>query len=455
MLPGWKLVAAPLVVAMSASPLSCRHTDAGAAAAGTVGPGGPAPVCEELQTGDFSTLVFGGPPPATGPFAVLGAPPPPPLPPGTGDNVKFLLGRSHPLATTAAGLEKELIDACTELGLAAGLAKSELEATPDAGHGAERACNAAATRVSTLFRKAKESRVLLDLQIEPMRCFVDADAARKCLADCGAPPKGDLRAHCVGGEITGLCAGRCSGTCALPPGAGNGTCHGACSGRCDREFRGTCGGKCTGTCDGAPTRGPKRCAGICDGTCNDKAEGVCIGRCDGQCSGAWEPPFQSSKCSGVCVGGCSGGEIQAPLCTGEYAPAGTDPVCQAACGAAAALTVQCEAPLVRVAVRGGKPTPEIQKLLAGVQSAIPKIVRVQQGAAKRLPRAIENVVAASVDWSNTFATAGKKPLFCLQSNNAALKEAATWIENARRATEAIAPAIKTDPIPTGGKPDDD
>ena len=451
----WKLLAVPLVVAGLASPLSCRHTEEGdPTAPGAAGPGGIAPTCDELKTGDFSTLVFGGRPPPSGPFAGLGGPPPPPLPPGTGDNVKILLGRSLPLARTAAGLEKELIDACTELGLAAGVPKSELEASPDLGHGAEKACNVAASRVAAMFRKAKVSRILLDLQIEPTRCFVDATAARQCLAECGSPPKGDLRAHCIGGEITGLCSGRCSGTCALPPGPGNGICHGACSGRCDRDFRGACGGKCNGTCDGAPTRGPRRCAGLCDGSCSDQAAGVCSGRCDGQCSGAWEPQAPSMKCAGVCVGGCSGGEVQSPLCTGEYAPPGTDPVCQAACGAASALAARCEAPLVRVAVRGGKPTPELEKLLAGVQSAVPRIVRIQQGPAKRLPRAIEGVVTASVDWSNTFATAGKKPLFCLQTSNAALKEAATWIELSVRGAEAIAPAIKTDPIPTG-KPDDD
>jgi hypothetical protein len=89
-----------------------------------------------------------------------------------------------------------------------------------------------------------------------------------------------------------------------------------------------------------------------------------------------------------------------------------------------------------------------------VEAAVPKIVRIQQGPAKRLPRAIDQAVSASVDWSNTFATAGKRPLFCLSENTRALKEAETWIGLALRATEAIAPAIKTDPILTG-KPEDE
>lgn len=295
-----------------------------------------------------------------------------------------------------------------------------------------------------MFRKAKESNIILDLRVEPTRCFVDVDAAKKCLADCGAPvTRGDVRAQCTGGEIAGLCSARCSGGCAQPPGAGQGLCHASCSGKCDRDFRGACGGKCTGTCDGAPTRGAKRCAGVCDGSCSDKAEGACGGRCDGSCSGAWEPPA-TGKCSGVCLGACSG-EVKDVVCSGEYVPAGVDPVCQAACGAAAAMTARCDAPQVRLSSRGGKPTAELERLLAGIQSAVPKIVRAQQGAAHRLPRAIEGAITAAVDWSNAYANAGPKPLLCLRANIDALKEAATWIELAARGTEAIAPAIKTEP----------
>jgi hypothetical protein len=403
-----------------------------------------------MKTGDFAGLVFGAPPAARGPFD---PPPPPPLPPGTGDDVKFLLARTWRLAKTPAAFEKDLIAACTELGVAAGVSENELKADPDLGHGAEKACNTAATRVAAMFRKAKESKVILDLAVEPVRCFVDVESARKCLASCGAPPQGDLRAHCVGGEIDGTCQGRCSGSCSVPPGAGSGTCHGACSGKCDRDFRGACAGKCSGTCDGAQTRGPKPCKGICDGSCSANGEGTCAGRCDGQCSGSWEPTAASGKCPGACVGVCTG-DVTGPICSGEYAPRGVNPVCQAACGAEAALAVRCDAPLVRLAVRGGKPTPELERLLAGIQSAVPKIARLQQGAAKRLPRAIETAVAASVDWSNAFATAGAKPLVCIRNNVEAMKDAANWIDLAVRGAEAIAPAIKTEPVQLG-KPEDE
>jgi hypothetical protein len=452
----WKLVALPVaVVGLASSMASCKSGDTPGAKTvnGTEGLGIPSR-CEEMATGDFTGLVFGTPVVAKPLGGLLERPGPPPLPPGTGDNVKFLLAQTYKLSKTAFGYEKDLIDACTELGLAAGLTEAELKAAPDLGHGAERACNAASGRVSALFRKAKESRVILDLAIEPMHCFVDVEPDKKCLADCGAPvTRGDVRAQCIGGEIGGACQGRCGGSCSLTAGVGSGTCHAMCSGKCDREFRGTCGGKCLGTCDGAPTRGAKRCAGVCDGTCTDKAQGVCIGRCDGECSGAWEPAVNTGKCAGTCVGGCNG-EVRDPVCTGEYLPAGIDPVCQAACGAAAALAAHCETPVIRIAVRSGKPTPELERLLAGVQSALPKIVRLQQGPAKKLPRVIENAVTAAVDWSNAYATAGKHPLRCVRANIDALKETATWIELATRGTESIGPAVKTDPPPQGKSEDE-
>jgi hypothetical protein len=426
---------------------SCKHgseTQGPDAPQNPAGAGAaPAIACDEMKTGDFTHLAFGESPAKRGPFD---PPPPPPLPAGTGDDVKFLLTRAWRLAKTPAALEKDLIAACTELGLAAGVPENDLKAEPDQGHGAERACNAASTRVAALFRKAKESKVLLDLAVEPTRCFVDVEAAKKCLVACGAAVAGDVRAQCVGGEIDGVCQGRCSGSCALPPGPGAGACHGACSGKCDHDFRGACAGKCSGTCDGAPTRGAKKCTGICDGSCS-QGDGTCAGRCDGQCAGFWEPPA-TGKCAGVCVGVCAG-DVKDALCSGEFAPKGPSPSCLAACGAESALSVRCDAPLVRVAVRGGKPTPELEKLLVGIQSAVPKIVRLQQGAAKRLPRAIEVAVAASVDWSNAFATAGKKPLLCIRNNVDALREAAGWIDLAVRGAEAVAPAIKTDPIPQG------
>ncbi len=406
--------------------------------------------CSELASGDFSTLVFGTAPAARGPFD---PPPPPPLPAGTGENVRFLLARTWPLRKASEAFERELIQACTELGVSAGVALADLRADPDNGHGAERACNAAATRVASIFRRAKETRVLLDVSVGQTRCYEDVEATLKCLADCGAPVAGDPRLHCIGGEIVGLCHGRCAGSCVSPGGAGVGACQGSCSGHCDREFRGTCGGQCRGTCDGAPLRGAKPCAGTCDGSCSERADGSCGGRCDGSCAGTWVPPPTGGACQGICVGTCVG-TVSAPACSGEVAPRSAEAVCRAACGASAVIALHCDPPVVRVALRAGRPKPELERVLAGVQSAVPKIVRLLEGPGKRIPHAVDNAVAAAVEWSNAFATVGPKPLLCIRADVDALKDAANGIILAARGAEAVAPAIHTDPIPVGRPTED-
>jgi hypothetical protein len=300
-----------------------------------------------------------------------------------------------------------------------------------------------------MFRKAKELKVALDVRIDPLACFVDATAARKCLADCGTPARGDMRAECIGGELVGTCQGRCAGKCTFPAGRVGGTCNAVCSGRCDQDFRGVCGGHCTGACDGAPLRGAAHCSGICDGACGDGAEGFCGGRCDGQCSGAWERSVPSGNCPAACLGGCAG-EVAEPLCTGEYAPSTIEPVCQAACGASSALGARCDLPVVHVVVRGGTPDPNLVRLLYGVQSAAPKILR-HQGAAKRLTRALQRATGASLDWSNTYATPNQKPYLCIHANVDAMKDALAGMDLVSRGIEAIASAIKTDPVPLGKK----
>jgi hypothetical protein len=435
----WKLVAVPLSTLAIAAPLlvSCRHDTARAPAAkGSATPGAPE-MCGGIITGKFDDLEFIGPQ-------------------GTGENVKRLLPQAVKLSRTAQQFEKDLIDACFELGFAAGVPENELKANPDKGHGAERTCSVAAAKVKKMFDAAKDAKVVLDLSIESTHCYVDVGAAKKCLAECGAPvTKGDDRASCVGGEIDGTCTGRCGGACSLDAGPGLGICHATCSGKCDREFRGVCGGKCSGTCNGKPTRGPQKCAGVCDGSCSEKAEGLCGGTCAGSCSGVWEPR-DTYKCAGLCAGACQPpGELKDLLCTGEYMPPGIESVCQATCAAAGALALKCDLPMVRVTAKGqGKQSPELQKMLAGVQSAVPKILKLVDGAGKRWPRAMEIASAAGVEWSNAYATVGAKPLFCIRQSLDVMKEASAWIDTTVKAADPIRPAIKTDP-PVTQKADDD
>src|SRR4051812_27702606 len=113
--PRWKLAAVPFAIAAVASPLCCGGSVNPDAVSATV-PVGP---CEEMRTGDFSTLALGGP----------GA---------TGDSMKFLLTRSSVIPRSAPLYEKELIDACAELGLAAGIGEVDLRAAPESGRGAEK-----------------------------------------------------------------------------------------------------------------------------------------------------------------------------------------------------------------------------------------------------------------------------------------------------------------------------
>jgi hypothetical protein len=147
------------------------------------------------------------------------------------------------------------------------------------------------------------------------------------------------------------------------------------------------------------------------------------------------------------MGGCAG-EVRDPLCTGEYVPTGTEPTCLAACGAAAALTARCDLPVIDVVVRSGRAGPGLLRLLYGVQSAVPKILR-QQAAAKRLARALQNAMAASVEWSTAYATVGQKPFACIRASVDVMKEAGASIDLVLQAIDAVARAIKTDPVPMG------
>jgi hypothetical protein len=359
--------------------------------------------------------------------------------------MRFLLARSSLVPRSAPLYEKEVIDACAELGLAAGIGEADLRAAPESGHGAEKVCGVVATKVAAMFRQAKDLKTVLDVRINQTPCFVDATAARKCLADCGSAARGDMRAECIGGELVGACQGRCAGKCTFPAGPGGGTCNALCTGRCDRDFRGICRGTCAGICDGTPLKSPAPCTGICEGSCNDGGDGYCGGYCTGQCAGGWERAAPMGNCGGICMGGCAA-EVRDPLCTGEYVPTGTEATCGAACGAAAALTARCDLPVIDVVVRGTRPGPGLVKLLYGVQSVAPKILR-QQAAAKRLARALQNAMAASVTWSNTYSTVGQKPFACIHASVARMKEAGASVDVVLQAIEAIAGAIKTDPVP--------
>ena len=353
--------------------------------------------------------------------------------------IRALLTESHRLIAASEALEAELIEACRVMGRAAGAFDEELKGVPGNGRGAEKVCAVAAAKAEKILEAAKGAKVKIEVEHDKPLCFTDVGAIKQCIVDCGAKVTNDDRSACTNGELYGTCKGRCGGACANDPGVGSGACWGVCQGKCDKEFRGTCGGKCNGTCNGNPTRGPHRCVGVCDGACLDKSEGVCGGRCDGNCTGPWEPR-DPAKCDGICTGACAGQEGQ-PVCSGDYTPQGTDPACVATCTSTAAVGVRCDAPLVHISVKGGKQTAELQKLLTGMQAALPRILRVNEGVSKKLPRAIETISAGAIEWSNAYATAGPKALSCVRAALDAMKAGVVAVDVAVKGSEAYKPLI--------------
>jgi hypothetical protein len=442
--PRWKLLAAPVMALAVVAPLvaSCGSQPAGphTAAAGPSGKGGPAPVpyCEEFRYGDFSQIQFDAPQEEV-------------------VKIKSLLLAAHLLGRGSIALEEELIAACSDLAKAAGAFDEELKIHADNGKGAEKACAIAAAKTTKVLTDAKNAKIEVTVEPDTLHCFSDVETTRKCLVECGAPtPRDDVRASCTGGEIDGLCKGHCGGTCAVEAGECTfAECNGICKGKCDKDFRGYCAGKCNGTCNGAATHGPHRCVGTCNGACSDGAEGACAGHCDGTCSAEWAPR-DPGRCPGLCIGQCGGGEIEQPMCSGEFNPPGVEGICLAACAGRGALAARCTTPWIKLTQKGKAHRTDLEKLLAGIQIALPRILRVQQGAAKRLPRAMERVSAAAIEWSNAYATSGARPLFCVHTAIEVMKAAAEGIDTAVKGTLVVQPALKTaEPPPPPPKPVDD
>lgn len=361
-------------------------------------------------------------------------------PPDAQAHIRQLLGEAQKLIAASVSIEAELMEACRVIGRGAGAFDEELKGVPNHGKGAEKVCAIAAAKAQKILDQAKADKITIVVDPDKTLCFTDVGAMKQCLIDCGQTIKGDDRASCTGGELYGTCKGRCSAACANDPGEGVGACWGVCSGKCDKDFRGTCGGKCNGTCNGKKTPGPHRCIGICDGSCSAKAEGICAGTCTGACSGPWEPR-DPGKCNGICTGQCIGQAGQ-PVCSGDYVPPGVEANCLATCTSTAALDVRCATPLVRITVKGpNKQTPALQKLVAGLQAGLPRIMRVTDGTSKKMPRAIEGISAGAIEWSNAYATSGVKALSCVRAGLDGMKASAAAIDIAVKGSEAFKPLI--------------
>jgi hypothetical protein len=418
-----KLFAMPLAVLALASPMlaSCKKKPGQLPTGPTTNLNVPTS-CIEIVTGDLSGISIDAPAEAQ-------------------DRMKRLMTAGLELSKRGKDVERELIEVCTEIGKASGAGEEEMRFKPDKGHGAEQLCTLVGTKVGKILREAKAAKVEITIEMEPNpHCYIDVDSVTKCLAECGAPATADPRAACAGGEISGACKGRCAGSCTLESGTGAGFCHAMCKGKCDRDFRGTCNGRCDGTCDGAPTKGTRHCNGICDGKCDRGAEGLCNGKCDGVCSHGWEP-INAPRCDGVCEGTCNG-PLETPLCSGDYAPKGADVPCLASCTARATLASRCEPPLIRITAKNGRQSVELQKVLYALQTNLPKLARIRQGSSKKLAHAIEMMVSAGVEMTNTYALAGPKALLCVRTASDLAKEAAEFMDIAVKGAEAVPRSLK-------------
>ena len=419
----WKLLAAPVAMMALTAPLlvNCAKKPPEEPTAPTATAKGEVPTCKELETNDLKSLPIAAPQDAQ-------------------DKMRRLLAAAREIGTKGKEVERELIEACTAIGKATGAGDEELRADPGKGRGAEQLCTLVSAKVKRMLEEAKNAKVELLIEMDLPRCYTDAGAVNKCLGECGSQAGGDVRASCAGGEISGVCKAHCNGTCIRESGAGLGFCHGVCQGRCDKDFRGACGGKCDGTCDGVPTKGLKKCAGICDGKCDKQADGLCNGKCDGYCSRGYEP-VNHVKCEGQCLGTCAS-PVEEPLCSGDFTPQGADAVCMSICGGYAAIAARCETPLIRVTAKNGKQTPELQRLLIGLQTTLPKLVRTRQTRSKKLLRGMAGVVAGGVEMTNAYATAGARALFCVRVASDAIKEAEETIDVAIKGSEGIMGALQ-------------
>lgn len=406
----WKLISMPVVMLGLASPLltNCSGGLPGGGGLGAVGDlANAASGCPELESGDFAKLEI------KGDAAVQG-------------KVKGFLKSVNKLSNVAKTLEKDLIASCGELGKALGMAEGDLKAEPDNGKGAEKVCTAVGEKVKAMVADAKKASITLTIEFEPPKCHADVEGMMECFKECGSPIQpGEIKASCEGGEISGKCEGSCKGSCAVEAGADcAGKCTASCSGKCDANFAGTCGGKCDGTCDGAPSKG-KACAGHCEGKCDAKAEGTCGGQCEGKCSGSCELKA-AAKCSGSCSGGCSV-EIKAPKCSGEFKPPKVDANCQASCAAEGAASASCDPPSLKIKATGKIGGTDAQKLVNGLQVALPKIVKIQLGTGKKLVNTVEGLVKSGAALKDVAANAGAKALVCIGMAGKAAADASVSI----------------------------
>ncbi len=316
-------------------------------------PGIPGLDCDGLKTGDFSALKLEG---------------------SAAGSVKSFLGATVELDKFVTEVETNLIASCQEFGKALGMDEAELAAQPDKGEGAKKVCDLVNAKIDGILKAS--GNVELELAFDEPRCEADIEAMEACFAECDpAFTPGSAEVECEGGEISGECSGKCEGSCALEAGA---------------ECSGQCGGDCEGKCDGKDSTG--RCEGKCDGKCSGECKVEAKGECKGSCRG---------KCDV---------KMKAPSCSGDVKPPKLDVSCQTNCSVKMASAVKCHPPAVSVKVKGdAKLDGDLKVLVDGIKVALPKILNIQIGLAKKFPAKIEGMIGAGKELAGNASSLGNDP----------------------------------------------
>jgi len=338
--------------------------------------------CPEFDSGDFSSIKLDA-------------------------QLKGFLDASAKFSAVVKDMEVGLIASCGELGKVLDVKADDLKAEPKDGEGAKKVCGAVAAKLSAFMKANAEAS--LSIELTAPKCYADVDTMMKCLGDCGSPIQpGEIKASCQGGEISGECSGKCEGNCTVEAGAEcKGSCNASCEGKCEANFSGQCGGNCKGKCDGKDSKA--KCAGTCEGSCDADANGSCGGSCEGKCTGTC-----TAKASGSCSGSCSGGcdvDFKAPKCSGEFKPPKVSIACQAQCSAKAAASFKCDPPGVKIVAKG-KASADVQKVIAGLQVALPKIAEISMGKAKAIGQAGAGLAAQLKGAVDGITKAGAKAAVC-------------------------------------------
>jgi hypothetical protein len=257
----------------------------------------------------------------------------------------------------------------------------------------------------------------LEIDAEPARCAVDAQASLQAQAKCDVEVEpGKATVECKGScaveagaevECDAEADLRC--TMAAPSIDCKGECKGSCevalqaAARCDGTCKGSCSGKCSAYVKNAD--GELECEGACEGSCEGScktelaAEAACMGTCEGECT------VQNPEA------GCEGGiraECKAKAdasiscngrCEGEFEPPAASAECEVSARAQAKLNVECTPP--RVAIRYALKVNAVRNALGARPSFIVAVekLKVRLPALLAAIKRAESVHAAGTELS--------------------------------------------------------